>query len=72
MLRDGDLCAAFVEIGDDVIAVECLVGDQAIEFDTVNEGCNADRIEPLPLQQNETHQIAQGPIKMGILNLNKP
>ncbi len=55
-----------------MIAVECLVGDQAIEFDTVDEGCNADRVEPLPRQQNETHQIAQGPIKMGILNLNKP
>jgi len=55
-----------------VIAVECLVGDHAIEFDTVNEGCDLDCIEPLPRQHNETHGVAQGPIKMGILNLNKP
>jgi hypothetical protein len=42
-----------------VIAVKCLVGDQAIEFHTVNEGCNADRFEPLARQKNKADQISQ-------------
>lgn len=35
MLGDDDLCAAFVEIGDDTITVEGLVGDQSAELDAL-------------------------------------
>lgn len=37
VLRNDDLGTAFVEIGDDVVAVDGLVGEQRAEFDTLNE-----------------------------------
>jgi hypothetical protein len=37
ILRDNDLGAAFVEIGNDGVAVEGLVGDQAAEVEAVDE-----------------------------------
>jgi hypothetical protein len=47
MLRDDNLCAAFVEIGNDGVAVEGFVGDQSAEPDAFDERCNSDdRLEP--------------------------
>jgi hypothetical protein len=37
MLRDHDLSAALVEVGDDVVAVEGLVRDQGAELDALDQ-----------------------------------
>ena len=47
MLGDDDLGAAFVEVGDDGIAVERLVGDQATEIRARKQGRDADGIKPM-------------------------
>lgn len=47
MLRDDDLGAALVQVGDDGAAVEGRVGDQPAESDAVDERQNADRIESM-------------------------
>jgi hypothetical protein len=50
MLRDDDLGAALVEVGDDGIAVK---------GETVDERSNAHRIETMAGQENEADEIAQ-------------
>ncbi|MER8880829.1 hypothetical protein NKI11_30740 [Mesorhizobium sp. M0684] len=59
MLRDNDLGAAVVQIGDDGVAVESLVGDQPAEGEAVDERRNAYRIETMAGQENEAHEIAE-------------
>src|SRR6266852_3620673 len=59
MLRNHDLGAALVEVGDDVVAVEGLVGDQRAELDALDQRRHADGIEALPRQQHESDEIAQ-------------
>src|SRR5260370_15807072 len=59
VLRDHDLGTALIEIGDDVVAVEGLVGDQRAEFDPRDERRNADGIEALSRQQDESDEVAQ-------------
>ncbi len=59
MLRDDDLGAALVEIGDDGIAVEGLVGDEALKGETIDERSNPHRIETMAGQENEADEIAQ-------------
>src|SRR6266704_1519185 len=49
--------AALVEVGDDVVAVEGLVGDERGEFDPLDERWDADRIEALSRQQDESDEI---------------
>jgi len=46
MLRDDDLGTALVEVSNDGIAVECLVGDEAVKGET------AYRIEMMARQKN--------------------
>jgi hypothetical protein len=60
MLRNHDLGAALVEVGDDVVAVERLVGDQRAKFNAVDEWRDADGIETLSRQQDESDEVAQG------------
>src|SRR5215210_5412384 len=60
MLRDHDLGAALIEIGDDVIAVEGCIGDQGTKFDALDQRCDPDGIEALSGQQHEADEIAQG------------
>src|SRR3954449_9306433 len=60
MLRDHDLGAALIEIGDDVIAVEGGVGDQGAEFDALDQRRDPDSVEALSGQQNEADEVAQG------------
>src|SRR6266702_3214649 len=60
VLRNHDLGTALIEIGDDVVAVEGLVGDQRAEFDPRDERRNADGIETLSRQQDESDKVAQG------------
>lgn len=60
MLGDDNLGAALVEIGNDAIAVEGLVGDQSAEGEAVDERFDADRIETLARQQDKAHEITEG------------
>src|ERR1700676_3447272 len=60
MLRNHDLGAALVEVGDDVVAVEGLVGDQGAERDPLDQRRDADSIEALSRQQDESDEVAQG------------
>ena len=55
----GDLGAARVEIGDNGVAVERLVGDQRVEGQSLDERWHADRVKPMPRQQHEAHEIAE-------------
>ena len=59
MLRDNDLGAALVQIGDDGVAVEGLVGDQRSKRQTIDERRHADRVEALPRQKHEAHEVAE-------------
>jgi hypothetical protein len=59
MLRDDDLRPAFVQVFDDPVGIESLVGDQAAEFDTLYQGRHADGVEAVAGQQNKPHQIAE-------------
>jgi hypothetical protein len=52
--------AARIEIGDDGVCVEGLVGDQGAKGDTVNEWRNANRVEAMSWQQLKAHEVAQG------------
>jgi len=57
MLRDDDLGPAFVHIFDDPVGIKGLVGDQAAEFDVLDQGCDADGIEAVAGQKNKTYQV---------------
>src|SRR6201988_3771022 len=59
MLGDDGLGAARVEICDDGVAVERLVGDQRVEGQSLDERRDAYRVEALSGQQHETHEIAE-------------
>src|SRR3954447_4628301 len=59
MLSDHDLGAALVQVRDNVIAVERRVGDQRPKGEPVNERRHAHRVEPLPRQKHEAHEIAE-------------
>ena len=52
MLRDDDLGTALVEVSNDGIAGEGLVGDEAGKGETVDERSNAYRIEMMAGQKN--------------------
>jgi len=59
MLGDDDFCASVVQLSNDAVAVESFVRDQAIKVDAVDEWRDTDAVEPLPWQQNKTHQAAE-------------
>src|SRR4249919_1754064 len=59
MLRNHDLGAALVEVGDDVVAVEGLVGDQCAELDSLDQRRDAHRVEALSRQQDESDEVAE-------------
>ena len=59
VLRDDDLGAALVEVGDDGVAVESLVGDQRSERDPLDQRRDANRVEALTGQQDEVDEIAE-------------
>jgi hypothetical protein len=59
MLRDDDLRPAFVQVFDDPVGIESLVGDQAAEFDILDQGRDADSIEAVAGQKDKSHQIAE-------------
>ena len=53
------LRAARVEFGDDPVAVEGLVGNQAAKLDALDQRRDADRVEAVSRQQDEADQIAE-------------
>src|SRR5436189_2188413 len=59
MLGDDHLGAACIEIGDQGIAVERRVADQRPKGEPVDERRHAHRVEPLPRQKHEAHEIAE-------------
>ena len=72
MLRDDDFGAAFVEIGDDGITVESLVGDHAAESDAVEQGRNADRIEAWPGMRRKRTRLPSASVSASILVVMPP
>ena len=59
MLRDYDLRPTFVHVFDDPVGIKSLVGDQAAEFDILDQGRDADGVEAVAGQQDEPHQIPE-------------
>jgi hypothetical protein len=59
MLGDDDLGTARVEIGDNGVAVERLVGDQRVEDQSLDERRHAHRVKALSRQKYEAHEIAE-------------
>jgi hypothetical protein len=57
VLRDDDLGAALIEVGNDGIAVKGLVCDEAVKGETVDERSNADRIETMAEHENEADEM---------------
>ena len=57
MLRDDDLGLAFVHVFDDPVGIKSLVGDQAAEFDVLDQGRDADGVKAMAGEQDEPHQI---------------
>src|SRR3546814_9291026 len=48
-----------MEVGEDGVAVKCLVGDQRAEGEAVDEWRHADGVEAMAGQQDEAHEIAE-------------
>src|ERR1700693_3423520 len=59
MLRDDDLRLAFVQVFDDPVGIKSLVGDQAAEFDILEQGREADGVEAVAGQKDKPHQIPE-------------
>ena len=72
VLRDHDLCAALVEVGNDGIAVEGLVGDRSAEGDSVDQRTTAYRIETVAGQQDEAYQLPSASVSASILVVMPP
>jgi hypothetical protein len=58
-LGDDDLCASFVQLGNDPVAVEGLVGDETAELRVSDQRRDADRVVALAGQKGEANQIAE-------------
>ena len=59
MLRDDGLGSAFLQVGYDGVAIESLVSDQRVKFEAFDERRDANRVEALPRQEHEAHEIAE-------------
>ena len=59
MLGDDGLGAARVDVGDNGVAVERLVGDQSVEGQSLDQRRNADCVKALSWQKFKTHEIAK-------------
>lgn len=64
VLRDDDLRAAFIEVGDNVVAIESLVSEQSSELDAVDERSNANGVEAVARHQAEADKVPK-PISQG-------
>ena len=59
MLRNDDLGAALVQLGDDRVAVKGFVGDPFAELDAVDQRADADGVEAMPGQERKANLIAE-------------
>jgi len=59
MLGNNDLGAARVELGDNGVAVERLVGDQRVEGQSLDERRHTHCVEALSWQKHEAYEIAE-------------
>jgi hypothetical protein len=59
MLRDDDLGPAFVQLFDDPVGIKSLVGDQAAEFDILDQGRDADGVKAVAGQKDKPHQVPE-------------
>ena len=58
-MRDANDRSAFVHLFDDPIAVEGLVGEQGVEFQTLDQRGQPDGVIAISRHQNEPHEVAQ-------------
>ena len=58
-LGDDDLCTSFVQLGNNPVVVEGLVGDEAAELHVSDQRREAGRIVALAGQKDEPDQIAE-------------
>ena len=59
MLRDDDLGATGIEIGNNGVAIEGLVGNRRVKLTPSDQWCDADRIEALSGKQHEAQEVAE-------------
>ena len=59
MLRDYDLGPAVVHVFDDPVGIKSFVGDQAAEFDILDQGREADGVKAVAGQKDKPHQIPE-------------
>jgi hypothetical protein len=59
VLRDDDPGTTFVQLSDDPVGIEGLVGDQIVELKPINERGDANRVVSLPGHENEADEIAK-------------
>ncbi len=59
-LRDHDFRTASIQLRDDPVCIECLVGDEAAELCSLDQRRDPDRVVSLARQKNEAHEVAQG------------
>ena len=60
MLRDYDLGPAVVHVFDDPVGIEGLVGDQAAEFDVLDQGRKADGVKAMAAPSSQVRRSARG------------
>ena len=58
-LRDDDLCSALVQLRDNPVGVECLVCDQSVELDALDQRRDPYRVVSLAWQKYKPDEIAQ-------------
>ena len=58
-LGNDDPCAAFIQLANDPIGIESLIGDEGYEGNALDQRRDADCIMALARQQNEADQITQ-------------
>ena len=58
-LRDDDLGASFLQLVNDPVRVEGLVGDETVKLDALDQRRKTYRIVPVSGQQDEADQIAE-------------
>src|ERR1051325_6485447 len=72
MLGDDGFGAARVEIGNNGIAVECLVGDQRVEGQSLDERRHAHRVEALSRRSTKRTRLPSASVRARILVVMPP
>ena len=72
VLRNHDLGTALIEIGDDVVAVEGLVGDQRAEFDALDKGGTPTVSKRCPGSRTNRMRVARASVRARILVVMPP